>query len=168
MKWTDSERARIVELYFRNRCNVRATQRPFRQVSRLANVASGNVIRRFVAHFRKKGSVADKKRSGRQRNVTSQGNLAAVSDSVNRSPNKPVRRRSAQLEMSKSSLHRVLRDRLQLHAYKVQLVQKLQRGDSERRLSYSRAFLRQFRGTWATNGYRLIMSDEASSISVDS
>ena len=147
MKWTDSERARFVELYFRNQCSVKSTQRPFRQVSRLANVPSGYAIRRFVAHFRKKGSVADKKWSGRQPSVTGQGNMATVSVSVNRSSNKSIRRRSAQLEMSKSSLHRILRGRLQLHAYKVQLVQKLQHDVSERRLSYSMAFLRQFRGT---------------------
>ena len=58
-------------------------------------------------------------------------------------------------------MHRIFRDRLQLHAYKVQLVQKLQRHDSERRPSYSKTFLRQFQGTWATNGYRPIMSDQA-------
>ena len=161
MKWTVSERARVVELYFRNGCCVKATQKAFRQVNHsAASAQSGNAIRRFVAGFREQGSVSDKKRSGRHPSVANQENVSAVLASVTRSPKTSVRRRSTQLALSKSSLHYIiLHDRLQVNAYKIQLVQKLKPDDSEKRLAFSKDFLQQFRGTWATGDHRLIMSD---------
>lgn len=48
-----------------------------------------------------------------------------------------------------------------VHPYKIQMAPELKPGDCEKRLAYSRAFLRLFRGRWATGKNRLIMSDEA-------
>ena len=66
---------------------MKETQRELRQITRMDNVHSENVISRFVPHFRKECSITDEKRSGTHPNVVNPRNLAAVSDSVNRSPN---------------------------------------------------------------------------------
>ena len=82
-------------------------------------------VSRLVQKFEEFGSVATRKSPGRNCNVGTQQNIAAVQDSVNVSPMKSLRPRAQQLGMSTSSVHRILKKDLHKHPYKIQLTQEL-------------------------------------------
>ena len=77
------------------------------------SATSGNATRRFVVFIREQGSVADKKRAGRHRSVANHENLAAVFESVTRSPKSQFAIGLLSLLCQKSSLHIIFYDRLQ-------------------------------------------------------
>lgn len=52
------------------------------------------------------------------------------------SPNKPIRRHSQELNLSRGTLHNILKKDLNLHAYKVQLVQELKPTDHGKRRQF--------------------------------
>jgi len=70
--------------------------------------------------------------SGRKKSARTEENIAAVRDSVGRSPRKSVRRCSQELGMTRESLRRVLTSDLHLYPYKIQIKQKLTDADKEK------------------------------------
>ena len=66
-----------------------------------------------------------KSRSGRKFTA----NVDAVRDSVGRSPKKSLRRRSQELGLSRSSVHKILKNDLQLYPYRIQIKQTLTQND---------------------------------------
>ena len=93
----------------------------------------------MVARFRKQGSVCDLPKSGRPRTARSDENCQRVTESVAEDPSTSVRRRSSQIGVSRSSLHRMLHEEGKF-PYKIQLVQELQPNDPEKRLEYVMQF----------------------------
>jgi hypothetical protein len=77
------------------------------------------------------GSIKDSPRSRRPRTRTSTSE--EILESVQRSPKKSVRKRSAELGVPKSSLHGHLQKDLQLHPYGPKLVNELSDRDIDRR-----------------------------------
>lgn len=73
--------------------------------------------------------------SGRKKSARTEENIAAVRNSVGRSPKKSVRRRSQELVMTRESLRRVLTSDLHLYAYKIQVKQQLTDADKEKRVT---------------------------------
>ena len=73
--------------------------------------------------------------SGRKKSARTEENIAAVRNSVGRSPKTSVRRRSQELGMTRESLRRVLTFDLHLYAYKIQIKQQLTDADKEKRLT---------------------------------
>uniref|UniRef100_A0A8C4QNK6 DUF4817 domain-containing protein n=1 Tax=Eptatretus burgeri TaxID=7764 RepID=A0A8C4QNK6_EPTBU len=108
-KWTLQQRALIVELYFRNGCSVVCAQREYRRAHGVRIAPTDKAIRRWVTAFRQTGSVADAKRSGRPRSVRTAANITAVQEDVVRSPNKSCKRRSHELQISETSLCRIMK-----------------------------------------------------------
>ena len=106
----------------------------------------------------KTGTVFDTWRSGRPR--TSEENIERVKEAFQRSPMKSICTAARQLELPRSTVHKVLHKNLRLYAYKVQMLQALQPNDMPRRkefavnmlqrISEDKAFLR-----------RVCFSDEA-------
>ena len=70
------------------------------------------------------GTVFDTRRSGRPR--TSEENIERVRQALQRSPMKSIRTAARQLELPRSTVHKVLHKNLRLYAYKVQMLQALQ------------------------------------------
>lgn len=93
-------------------------------------------IGQVVRKFEQTGSVVDIVTPVHHRNVRSTENIAAVAASVEEDPNVSIPRRAQQLGLSNTSLWRILHLDLHLHPYKVQLVQKLERGDHGMRRAY--------------------------------
>ena len=93
----------------------------------------------MVAQFRKQGSVCDLPKSGRPRMARSDENHQRVAESMAEDPSTSVRRRSSQIGVSRSSLHRMLHEEGKF-PYKIQLVQELQPNDLEKRLEYIMQF----------------------------
>ena len=77
----------------------------------------------------------DTTRSGRPR--TSEENIERVRQAFQRSPMKSIRTAARQLELPRSTVHKVLHENLRLYAYKVQMLQALQPNDMPRRKEFA-------------------------------
>ncbi|MCQ7131119.1 DUF4817 domain-containing protein [Salmonella enterica] len=92
-------------------------------------------IRAWHKKFMETGSVLQQKGSGRP--STSAGDVERVRDAFVRSPGKSIRTAARQLELPRSTVHKVLHRNLRLYAYKVQLLQALQPDDGPRRKEFA-------------------------------
>ena len=73
--------------------------------------------------------MADVKTPSRARLRRSDENIAAVRESVGEHPDTSIRHRAQKLNLSRTSLKRILTNDLSLYAYKVQLTQELKPDD---------------------------------------
>lgn len=92
-------------------------------------------IRAWHNKFMETGTVFNKGRSGRPR--TSEENIDRVRNAFDRSPRKSVRTAARQLQLPRSTVHKVLHKNLRLYAYKVQLLQALEPNDKPRRKDFA-------------------------------
>ena len=89
----------------------------------------------WVKKFKDTGTLikSTKKRqkstSGRKLTARSPENVDAVKDSVGWSPKKSLLRRCQELGFSRSSIHRILKNDLQLYPYRIQIRQTLTQND---------------------------------------
>ena len=60
-----------------------------------------------------------------------------------RSPNKSLRRGAEELELSRNTIHRILRDS-KMKPYKIQILQSLNDEDTDRRMEFSEIMLNRF------------------------
>lgn len=102
------------------------------------NIALHHHIRLVVEKFRARGSVLKGKSSGRPR--TQQNIVENVENLVEENPQTSVRRLSAQTNVSSSTVHRILKRRLHMHAYKVSVVQQILPRDHVTRVNYCNFF----------------------------
>ena len=80
-------------------------------------------INRWFKTFMETGSILDRKRSGGP--SIDEETVDAVRVAFHRSPRKSIRIASNELDISRSTVHKVLHKRLRLHAYKLQIVKIL-------------------------------------------
>uniref|UniRef100_A0A1I7XIA3 HTH psq-type domain-containing protein n=1 Tax=Heterorhabditis bacteriophora TaxID=37862 RepID=A0A1I7XIA3_HETBA len=73
----------------------------------------------FAPFVRKTGSISDLKYSGRPSTSRSTQNIEAVRESVDESSGISIQHRGQEVDISRSSLQRILTKDLHLHAYKV-------------------------------------------------
>ena len=113
------------------------------------------------------GTVFDTRRSGRPR--TSEENIERVRQAFQRSPMNSIRTAGEQLEIPRSTMHKVLHKNLRLYAYKVQMLKALQPNDMPKqkefaanmlqRISEDKAFLKLVcfsdEATFHFKGYRV-------------
>lgn len=109
--------------------------------------------RRFVED----GCICKRKSTGRPR--TSDENVERVRAAYERSPRKSTAKASHELNMSKTTVWRVLKNRLHLKPYKLQLLQALRPDDHNKRFEFSTAILQDMEED--TFAERLIFSDES-------
>ena len=94
-----------------------------------------NSIKRWFKNFMKTGSILDCKRSGMP--SIDEEIVDAMRVAFHRSPRKSIRIAKKKLASSRSTVHKVLRKQLQLHAYKLQIVQALKPDNHPRRAAFS-------------------------------
>lgn len=153
------ERTSLVRLYFRHDGNIAEMRDAWRDESPFP---TGKAIGALMKKFLETGHVMDRPRSGKPPSVVTRKNVEIVRTSVRDQPMLSTRKRAVALNISRSSLGRILRDRLKFRAYKLQTVHHLKHVDKAERLSYARSIIRVNETT--DNGQlwrRLIMSDEA-------
>ena len=92
-------------------------------------------IRLWHKKFMETGTVFDTRRSGRPR--TSEENIERVRQTFQRSPMKSIRTAARQLELPRSTVHKVLHKNLRLYAYKVQMLQALQSNDMPKQKEFA-------------------------------
>ena len=137
MYWTIQQKTFFVKQYIATK-SYQSVQIQFRKCFHCRNFPSKSTIVRRVTKFREYGTVVDlcsKATSGtylsRKKSARTEENIAAVRNSVGRSPKKSVRRHSQELGMTRELLRRVLTSDLQLYAYKIQIKQQLTDADEE-------------------------------------
>jgi len=160
MVWTAAKKAKTVELFFRNSCSVVKAQRAYRREMHTRRVPERQNVLRWVELFRAEGTV--ERRTGpqrRQRPVQTEQAVAKVDRKIHANPRLSIRKLAVKTGLKKSTVQRILRQRLHMFPYKLQLVQKLRRGDKAKRLQFCKWVLQKLR----RRAFRkfLFMSDEA-------
>lgn len=99
------------------------------------DIPSRQTIYRLSEKFDETGSVDDLPRSGRPKSVTKEENIQIVSENFRVTPQTSQRRASHELDISRSSLQRIMKD-LKLKPYKPRLLQALNEDDPDRRMEF--------------------------------
>ena len=156
MLFSTNERAKCAA-WFKSSRSVKTVQRNFAAELR-QKPPSDKTILNWHSHLMENGSVQDAKRD-RARAVRTEENVAAIQQHFLDDPHTSTRRAAATLQMSRTSIQRVLKD-LIFHPYKVQIVQKLHGEDIVNRLQFAREELTRIDET-PSHLDQLIFSDEA-------
>lgn len=159
-QYTPIQRAQIVELYIKNNHSIVKTQREYCRVTGIRKKPDKNTIKHLYENFRGSGTLRNLPKSGRPRSARNTRNIDRVSASVERDPETSQNRRAQQLNLSQSSLQRILRKDLHLFPYKIQITQQLKPADKPRRLAYAK-FVVNMAQTDRDFWQNIIMSDEA-------
>ena len=153
---TPQEKAQCVSWFIETKSDVQ-TQRNYR--SRYGREPpSRPSIRLWHKKFIETGTVFDTRRSVRPR--TSEENIERVRQAFQRSPIKSIRTAARQLELPRSTVHKVLHKNLRLYGYKVQMLQALQSNDMPRRKEFAVNMLQRISEDEAFL-LRVCFSDEA-------
>ena len=136
------------------------TQRDFRRhfnIPHRGTIPNRNLIMTWVNNFNETGSVM-KRRTGGNRTVRTPENIDRVRDAALRSPNRSVRLRASNLNLSQSTVRRILKEDLKFHPYKLVITQQLLEGDYNQR----KLFCEQMQLVFNDNdNITLFTSDEA-------
>ena len=135
-RYTIEQRVFIIEQYFKNNESLAAAVRKFHTKYGRNSVLTSSTVKRLIEKFRETGSVGDAKHTGRPKTSRSNVNIEAVRESVGDNPGTSIRRRGQELQISRSSLQRILTKDLCLHAYKIQLIQQLKPNDHAQRREF--------------------------------
>ena len=100
-------------------------------------------IYRIYSNFIKSGSVENQnsKHNGRPRTGRSEEHIDTLKDVIQDNPKKSIRRVSSELNIPRSTVHRILKLDLDLYPYKIQIRQALTNADCNARLDFSRWML---------------------------
>ena len=131
-------------------------QREFRRVFN-RDAPTARSIKKWRDTFLATGSVLKKHGGGRR---ASDEMVANVQAAFERSPRKSLRRASRELQIPKSTLQRIVHKRLKLHAYKLQLVQRLEPNDMPKRVEFANTMLDRL-GADPDFMTKIFFSDEA-------
>lgn len=159
-RYTLQQRVYIIKTYYENGRSLKNTHRKIRDFFGVNNRPNQSSIQRLVKKFDETGCVTDKPKSGRPKTVRTNENIAAVSESVENEPTTSISRRSQELGISYGSLWRILHKDLHLHAYKIQLTQKLKERDHLQRRNFASWIIEQ-RTTDPLFSSKILFSDEA-------
>lgn len=154
------QRIFVVKTYYKQNESPTVTVRVLRGILGRNAAPNESSVRRLISKFETTGSVINIKKTGRRRLVRTDENIAIVNDSVTVSPTRSIRRRSQQLNLSSTSLQRILSKDLHMHAYKVQLTQEVKPTDHGRRRQFADWILARQAGDMNFVN-RIIFSDEA-------
>jgi len=117
-------------------------------------------VKRLIEKFREVGLVGDAKHTGRPKTSSSNVNVVAVHESFAENPRTPIRRRGQELQITRSSIQRILTKDLCLNAYKIQLVQQLKPNDHAQRREFMEWII-EHQQVDADFSSKVMFSDEA-------
>ena len=133
-------RIELVELFFSNGKSASAALRLYKSIYGCRrDPFSVSTITRLIQRFKETGSVADKSRSGRP--SFEDDRVSVVEEELETQQANPERGSAScrsishQTGVPKTSVQRILRNRLNLYPYRIQTNQMLSDCDKERRLS---------------------------------
>ncbi|KAJ4446867.1 hypothetical protein ANN_13567 [Periplaneta americana] len=151
------KKALLIQFHFHFQKYPKIVERRFRQQWPEKQPPDRHTITTWDRKLLETGSLVEKTPRGKK--VTEeQGDR--IQQAFQRSPCKFVRRASRELAIPKSTIHDVLHKTLRLHAYKIQLVQKLKPNDLPARYDFASDMLLKID---IENGYlkKVVFSDES-------
>ena len=139
-------RIEIVQCYYKPQRSPTAALRLFKKKRKLIkNTFSRASILKLIQKFEETGSVEDKKCSGRRSidEATVKKVSEVVSSLSSSSPlnSTSLRKVAGRVDIPKSSVHNVMRKRLGLYPYKLQLMQSLRQDDKRQRVQFAQWLL---------------------------
>ena len=162
-EWSAEQRAFAVETYFKHNESVTTTLREFRKrfsIPPRKPMPSPNTIRRWVNNFRSTSSALKNPPPGPRRWSRTPENIERVRTAIIESPGRSAKKHSDALNISNSTVKRILHEDLGLHPYKLVITQQLQPNDPKARKLFSTVMLQKIRsGEIPLNS--IIISDEA-------
>ena len=157
IKMASAQQKAFCVLEFAKTKSVITVQRAFR-VKFNCDAPSSKNIRRWSKQFEESGCLCKGKSPGRPR--TSEENVERVRAAFSRSPRQSTRRVSRALGISQPTVWRVLKRRLQLKPYRLQLVQALKNNDYLRRMEFCNQMMQMMEDNENFSSL-VIFSDEA-------
>ena len=163
-KLTPNERSTLIRLYDLNGSSPTATLRAYRRETGIRDVCSTETLRKLVAKFERTSSVADLPRSGRpkvaEETVMDMALAVMEISSQNAYGESSTSAISNVTGVSKSTVAKILKKKLDLFPYRIQLLHKLENGDPQQRFEFAHQFLTnaEFDPQWLP---RIIFGDEA-------
>ncbi|GFV02951.1 DUF4817 domain-containing protein [Trichonephila clavipes] len=113
---TPEQSFQIVQFYFENNGSVWNTYRALRPFYRRQNRPSEQLIRLTMERFRTTFTLIDNSHPQRSRTVRTEEAIATVERSIEEDPNESIRHRAQELDLCPSTLWKILRKDLRLHA----------------------------------------------------
>ena len=157
MPWSTEDRVAALKLFFREG-SVVAAQRAFQRELGRRRAPQRHTLLRWVSDFETQGTAARVPRHTPRPRV-SEAIVAAVKRAIHRNPRLSIRRLAVRFGATTTTVHRILRGYLKLFPYKLQLLQRLKRGDKVKRLRFCRWALSKWRAACFRDF--LLMTDEA-------
>ena len=145
-EWNLEHRAFIVETYFKNQESYATTIRKFRLQFKLAPckpVPSRNTVLSWVKNLREKGTLNKTKPPGPSCTVRTPENVSRVREAFETSPSRSMRQHASSLNISRTSIHRILHQDLNFHPYKMLMTQQLLDMDHTLRLGFCTRILKE-------------------------
>ena len=122
---TAQEKVQCVSWFIKTKSDIQ-TQRNY--IIKYAKQAPAcQLICNWHKQFMETGTVLHKLRSGRPR--TSEEDIKHIHQTFSHSPTKSIHTASVQLQVPRSTIHKVLHKNLRLYVYKIQLLQELKPDD---------------------------------------
>jgi len=134
-RYTLEQNWEILKTYFQSGESSTQIVRNLRGKFGRKEMPSTQFVDQFVKRIRKIGSLLDKATRSRARPLRSTENITAIAQSVLEQPS--TRHRSQNLNISCTSLRRILNKDLDMKPYKIQLVQKLKPHDHPMRFRFA-------------------------------
>ncbi|CAH1635285.1 unnamed protein product [Spodoptera littoralis] len=106
-------------------------------IRRLRDGPSENLIRKWVIKFRATGSAINQSRPGTSRTSRTEETINEVAASVRR-------KRAAALNVTKSTVERILKRDFKFHPYKIQIVQEINENDYNLHKSFCQTIIERF------------------------
>ena len=125
VKFTNQQRLEIIKIYYRNSESVFATLRALTLIFGRNNRPTRQAVRAIVDKFEIKFTLLDVPVPKRRRIAWSEEIIAAVSASIQNESNQSISRRSQELGIAQTTLWRIMRKDLGLHAFKIKLTHEL-------------------------------------------
>ena len=121
VKFTNQQRLEIIKNYYRNSDSVIATLRALTPIFGRNNRPTLQAVPAIVDEFQTKFTLLDVPVPKRRRIARSEEIIAAVSALIQNEPNQSIPRRSQELGIAETTLWRIMRKDLGLHAFKIEL-----------------------------------------------
>lgn len=147
-QWSGEHRAFAIEAFLKGGESYVVARRQFcshYNIRRLRDGPSENLIRKWVINFRATGSAINQPRPGPSRTSRTEETINEVAASVRRNPRLSIRKRAAALNVTKSTVERILKRDLKFHPYKIQIVQEINENDYNLRKSFCQTIIERFR-----------------------
>jgi transposase len=156
---TKEQRIFVLKHWWISGKTLRRVNTAFRNEFPHDKIPSRQAIYQLAKKFDETGSVDDAPRSGRPTTFNTEENLELVSKTFSQSPRTSQRHASYELNISRSSLQRLMRD-LNLKPYKPRLLQALNEDDPDRRVEFCEWILDSIQED-STLLDRILWTDEA-------